>query len=215
MGLVELGFRWVRKGANFTEEIVRVSGERSHGDLSVKLRFLEDELKGFVNNGELSSCVGSNSKWNFNQDGPMLNSKCVLYKSFIEEVSIWGWPLQTAGLFRTGFSSSSITVLSGRVTEWSEGKFGYTMREANTSWGKTKWSTSVLQLDPNTWILEYSLSSVMESPNLLSLTIDLLTHMMFQAAKNVNREIFWMFSSASGNLYSSESVSKTSTMTPT
>ena len=47
----------------------------------------------------------------------MLNSKCVLYKSVIEEVSIWGWPLQTAGLFSTGFSSSSITVLSGRVTE--------------------------------------------------------------------------------------------------
>lgn len=47
----------------------------------------------------------------------MLNSKCVLYKSVIEEVSIWGWPLQTAGLFSTGFSSSSITVLSGRVSE--------------------------------------------------------------------------------------------------
>jgi len=47
----------------------------------------------------------------------MLNSKCVLYKSAIEEVSIWGWPLQTSGLFHTGFSSSSITVLSGRVTE--------------------------------------------------------------------------------------------------
>lgn len=47
----------------------------------------------------------------------MLNSKCVMYKSAIEEVSIWGWPLQTAGLFHTGFFSSSFTVLSGRVTE--------------------------------------------------------------------------------------------------
>ena len=42
----------------------------------------------------------------------MLKSKCVLYKSVTEEVSIWGWPLKTSG-----FSTSSITVLSGRVTE--------------------------------------------------------------------------------------------------
>ncbi|ESQ37074.1 hypothetical protein EUTSA_v10002568mg [Eutrema salsugineum] len=221
IGLVlclELGFNWMLKGVlkpEFTEEIVRVSGERSQSalDLGSKLRITENELKGFAKSGKFSSCRGSNSKWKFNQDGPMLNSKCPLYKSAIEEVSIWGWPLQTAGLFRTGFSSSSITVLSGRVTEWSEGRFGYLIREANTSWGKTKWSTSVLQLDPNTWILEYSQSSVTESSTLFSVTIDLLTHMMVQAAKNVNRELFCVFS-ASRNLYS-EAVSKTSTMTPT
>ncbi|WZZ83983.1 hypothetical protein YC2023_104555 [Brassica napus] len=126
----------------------------------------------------------------------MLKSKCVLYKSVTEEVSIWGWPLKTSG-----FSTSSITVLSGRVTEWSEGRFGYSIREANTSWEKTKCSTSVLQLDPNTWFLEYNLSSVVEGSTLLSLATDLLAHMMFQAAKNVNRELFWMFS-ASRNLYS-------------
>ncbi|CAH2038846.1 unnamed protein product [Thlaspi arvense] len=216
---LELGFGWVLKGIlkpEFTEAIVRSAGEGSQSarDLGAKLRITEDELKGFANNGKFSSCRGSDSKWKIDQDGPLLNSKCVVYKSAIEEVSIWGWPLQTAGLFRTGFSSSSITVLSGRVTEWSEGKFGYSIREANTSWGKSKWSTSVLQLDPNTWILEYSQSSVTESWSLLSLIIDLLTHMMYQAAKNVKRELFCVVS-ASGNLYS-EAVSKaTSTMTPT
>jgi hypothetical protein len=51
------------------------------------------------------------------QDGLLLNSRCVLYKSAMEEVSIWGWPLQTAGLLKTEFSSRSFTVLSGRVTE--------------------------------------------------------------------------------------------------
>ncbi|CAN8295476.1 unnamed protein product [Cochlearia groenlandica] len=217
IGLVlcfELAFRFVVKeilNPKFTEEIVRFAGERSHSgqDLGLKLRIFEEELKGFA----LSSCVGSNTNWKINQDGTMLNSKCVLYKSAIEEVSIWGWPLQTSGLFRTGFSSSSITVLSGRVTEWSEGNFGYSIHEANTSWAKTKWSTSVLQLDPNTWVLEYSKSSVMESSSFLSLTVDLLTHMMFQTAKNINREIFWMFSD-SRKLYS-EAVSKPSTMTPT
>lgn len=88
------------------------------------------------------------------------------------------------------------------------------MRETNTSWRKTKWSTSVLQLDSNTWVLEYSKSSVMDdSSSLLSLTMDLIKHMVFRAAKNVNREVFWMFS-ASGSLYS-EAESKASTMTPT
>lgn len=218
---LELGFGWVVKGVlkpEFTEEIVRISGERSQGanDLGAKMRISEDELKGFAKNGKFCSCVDSKSNWRFNQDGPMLlNSKCVLYKSATEEVSIWGWPLQTAGLFCTGSSSSSITVLSGRVTEWSEGNFGYSIHEANTSWGKTKWSTSVLQLDPNTWVLEYSLSSVTESSSLLSLTIDLLTRMMVQAAKNVNRELFWMFSASSRKLYSEVVSEASTTMTPT
>ena len=47
----------------------------------------------------------------------LLNSHCILYKSAMEEVRIWGWPLQTAGLLTTGFSSRSFTILSGRVTE--------------------------------------------------------------------------------------------------
>ncbi|XP_010484984.1 PREDICTED: uncharacterized protein LOC104763289 [Camelina sativa] len=207
----ELGFRWVREEGflkpEFTEEIVRNAGERSQG---MKLRLLEDEL---IIMGMISSCRGSDSKWQINQNGPMLISKCVLYKSAIEEVSIWGWPLQTAGLFHTGFFSSSITVLSGRVTEWTDGQFSYTTHETNASWGKDKWSTSVLQLDPNTWVLEYSLSSVMDGSSLLSLTMDVLKHMMFQAAKNVNREVFWMFS-ASGSLYR-EAETKGSTMTDT
>ncbi|XP_010475239.1 PREDICTED: uncharacterized protein LOC104754691 [Camelina sativa] len=209
---LELGFRWVREEGflkpKFTEEIVRNAGERSQG---VKLRLLEDEL---VIMGKISSCRGSDSKWQINQNGPMLISKCVLYKSAIEEVSIWGWPLQTAGLFHTGFFSSSITVLSGRVTEWTDGQFSYTTHETNASWGKDKWSTSVLQLDPNTWVLEYSLSSVMDGSSLLSLTMDVLKHMMFQAAKNVNREVFWMFSASGRSLYR-EAETKASTMTPT
>ncbi|KAF2620379.1 hypothetical protein F2Q68_00042758 [Brassica cretica] len=114
-------------------------------------------------------------------------------------------------IVRSGFSTSSITVLSD--TEWSEGRFGYSIREANTSWEKTRCSTSVLQLDPNTWFLEYNLSSVVEGSTLLSLAADLLAHMMFQAAKNVNRELFWMFS-ASRNLYS-VMVLEGTTMTPT
>lgn len=47
----------------------------------------------------------------------LINSRCVLYKSMVEEVSIWGWPLLTAGLLATEYSSRSFTSISGRVTE--------------------------------------------------------------------------------------------------
>ncbi|XP_009123885.1 uncharacterized protein LOC103848811 isoform X2 [Brassica rapa] len=166
----------MRKGvleSEFTEEIVRISDDRSHSgrDVGEKVTILEDELMGFVKSVNVLRCRGSNSNWRINQDGLMLKSKSV-YKSVTEEVSVWGWPLQT------------------------EGRFGYTVREANISWGKTKWSTSVLQLDHSTWVLEYSLSSVIKHSSLLSLGTDVLAHMMFQAAKNVNRRVLWMFSAS-------------------
>ena len=66
---------------------------------------------------ESSFCSCVNSYIIEFQDGLLLNSRCTLYKTAMEEVSIWGWPLQTAGLLKTGFSSRSFTILSGRVTE--------------------------------------------------------------------------------------------------
>uniref|UniRef100_A0A0D3ASW4 Protein kinase domain-containing protein n=1 Tax=Brassica oleracea var. oleracea TaxID=109376 RepID=A0A0D3ASW4_BRAOL len=87
-----LQFYWfslMRKGvleSEFTEEIVRISDDRSHSgrDVGEKVTILEDELMGFAK----------------------------------------------------------------------KGRFGYSVREANISWGKTKWSTLVLQLDHSTWVLE-------------------------------------------------------------
>ncbi|KAH0939178.1 hypothetical protein HID58_006639 [Brassica napus] len=119
----------MRKGvleSEFTEEIVRISDDRSHSgrDVGEKVTILEDELMGFVKSVNVLRCRGSNSNWRINQDGLMLKSKSV-YKSVTEEVSVWGWPLQTGELFGTGFSSSLFTVLSGR---WSEGRFGYTSK---------------------------------------------------------------------------------------
>lgn len=67
---LELGFRKGILKPEFTEEIVRKVGERSQAecDLDAKLRLLEDELKGFVNNnGKFSSCRGSNSNWKIKQ----------------------------------------------------------------------------------------------------------------------------------------------------
>lgn len=52
-----------------------------------------------------------------------MNSRCTLYKSSLEEVSIWGWPLQTGGLIASAFSSRSFTIVTGRVTEVKFSKF--------------------------------------------------------------------------------------------
>lgn len=46
-----------------------------------------------------------------------MKSRCTLYKSWSEELSVFGWPLQTSGLLASEFSSQSFTILSGRVTQ--------------------------------------------------------------------------------------------------
>lgn len=50
---LELGFSLMRKGvleSEFAEEIVKISGEKSHSgrDVGEKVRILEDELMGFA-----------------------------------------------------------------------------------------------------------------------------------------------------------------------
>ncbi|KAH8495754.1 hypothetical protein H0E87_018808 [Populus deltoides] len=179
----------------FSSDMVRSTGERSWAvqDLNRKLRFLQSELKGFVANGKVSNCSFMDSIWEINQDGLLLNSRCVLYKSAMEEVSIWGWPLQTAGLLKTEFSSRSFTVLSGRVTEWSDGGIGYSIRKANTSWVHRKWAASVVQLDPNTWILEYERSLILNSSTLFSAVAEIFKYRMSRAMKSMN-PVFWLFS---------------------
>ncbi|KAL3616673.1 hypothetical protein CASFOL_039067 [Castilleja foliolosa] len=65
--------------------------------LNGRFMFLKNGLEEFVGK-QVSSCSSVDSTWKNSQDGLLLNSRCVLYKSMSEEVSIWGWPLQTSGL---------------------------------------------------------------------------------------------------------------------
>ncbi|KAJ4822244.1 hypothetical protein Tsubulata_035666 [Turnera subulata] len=188
---VESGFSW---GVScvfrpvFSADAVKGVAQRSWvaKDLNVRLRFLQNELKGFVAGNKISNCSFVDSVWEINQDGQLLHSRCVLYKSAVEEVSIWGWPLQTAGLLKTGFASRSFTVLSGRVTEWSNGKIGYLTRKAKTSWVQRKWGASVVQLDPSTWILEYRQSSILDNSRLLSAIAELSKYKISQVMKRMN-----------------------------
>ncbi|XP_022955446.1 uncharacterized protein LOC111457471 [Cucurbita moschata] len=174
-------------------EIVRTASKKSQfvEDLNGKFRVLQRVLQEMMN-GEISNCSHSNSYWEIDQEGMLLSSKCTMYKSATEAVSIWGWPLQTAGLLRTGFSQRSFTILSGRVTEWSDGGIGYLVREANTSWVQNKWGASAVHLDPHTWVLEYRQSSLLENSSLNVMAADFFKHWMMKVMRRLKNEV-WVF----------------------
>ncbi|OVA15503.1 ERG2/sigma1 receptor-like [Macleaya cordata] len=168
---VDSGFSWIVSELlqpKLSPEMVNNIGKQSllGHDLNDRLGLLQRKL-GKVVTGKVSSCSSEDSIWELNQEGPLINSRCKLYKSMAEEVSIWGWPLQTAGLLATGFSSRSLTILSGRITEWPNGKVGFSIRNSNSSWLLGRMSASAVQLDPNTWVLEYRRSSIVENSRLL------------------------------------------------
>ncbi|KAK9070948.1 hypothetical protein SSX86_009516 [Deinandra increscens subsp. villosa] len=176
----KLGFSFVTSRVMKTKlspEIVRRLSERSLGFQDVK------EQLGFLNH-EIQYLAGAKASkplnWEIVQDGLMLRSRCQLYKSGVEEVSIWGWPLQTSGLLTTDYASRSFTILSGRVTEWSNGELRGSIRKANTSWEQGKWSASVWRLDEDTWILEYKRSFVFDNTRLISSVIEFLKFKMMR-----------------------------------
>ncbi|KAF8401718.1 hypothetical protein HHK36_012664 [Tetracentron sinense] len=174
------GFFWVVSGIvrpTLSPETVRKVGEESWvvQDLNGRLGFLQKKLGEIVDG----------------KDGLLLNSRCTLYKSAGEEVSIRGWPLQTAGLLASGFSSRSFTVLSGSVTEWSEGKVGFSVRKAYNSWVQRKWSASAVQMDPNTWLLEYRRSPILENSRLFLAAMELLKFRISRTVGEVKQQ-FWL-----------------------
>ncbi|KAL6971555.1 hypothetical protein U1Q18_031233 [Sarracenia purpurea var. burkii] len=134
------------------------------------------------------------------QDDLLLNSYCSLYKSATEEVRIWGWPLQSSGLLTAEFSSRSLIILSGRVTEWSDGKVNYSIRKANKTWMLQKWSASVVQLDPNTWILEYKWAGAARISRIVSALIEFLKFRLSREVRRMKQE-FWLLPSHGNRHY--------------
>lgn len=102
------------------------------GDLRPKLACVGTYLAEILGGDRVSKCSGG-SGWSFFfhffsfrqklkyssplQDGHLLSSKCILFDSATEEVSVCGFPVPTSGIISTGFSSRRVTVLSGRLTE--------------------------------------------------------------------------------------------------
>ncbi|KAF7850186.1 hypothetical protein BT93_L5764 [Corymbia citriodora subsp. variegata] len=192
--MADLGLRWLVSAAirpELSSDAVRQIGVESRrvSDLIWKIRFLQGELRGLVE-GRVLNCSDQNSAWKISQGGLLLNSRCTLYKSMAEEVSIWGWPLQTAGLLTAGASSRSFTVIKGRVTEWSNGNVGYVIRKVTSSWVHGKWSASVVQLDPGTLILEYKRSSILDESGFLMKALEFLKYQMTVVIGRMN-QWFW------------------------
>ncbi|CAI9118444.1 OLC1v1020016C2 [Oldenlandia corymbosa var. corymbosa] len=198
----EFGFSWVVSGVfqpQLSKDIVRNLAEKSRvlGSVNERVSFLNQELWSHVDEAT-SDCPAS--EWKIVQDGLLLNSRNVLYSSMTEEVSIWGWPLQTAGLLTAEFSSRLFTILSGRVTEWTNGEVGYLIRESNSSWVQGKWSASAVQFDPDTWILEYKQSPMLENARLVSATFEFLKFRLVRELKHLQQEFWLLF--AFGNQFS-------------
>ncbi|KAG4998354.1 hypothetical protein AAZX31_10G234800 [Glycine max] len=178
---------------SLSPDVVKRVGEKCSlvRDLNGKLRLLQKELASVVV-GEVSNCSFTDTLWEISQDGLLLNSRCTLYKSAIEEVTIWGWPLQTAGLLTNGFSSRTFTLLSGRVTQWNGGQIGYSIRTANASWVQPKWDASAVQLDPNTWVLEYQMSYIFDGTRLHSAALEFLKYRISRIVARLKKD-FWLF----------------------
>ncbi|GFS36714.1 C-8 sterol isomerase [Actinidia rufa] len=193
--VAEFGFSWTVWGVlkpDLSPETVRELSEKSWvlKDVNEKLAFLQREIQSLVI-GKVSNCSSNDSQWKINQDDLLLNSRCTLYKSATEEVSIWGWPLQTSGLLTAEFSSRSLTILSGRVTEWTDGKVSYSTRQANKSWVHQKWSSSVVQLDQNTWILEYKQARSVENLRMVSAALEFFKFRLLREVRRMKQQ-FWV-----------------------
>uniref|UniRef100_A0A7N0T787 C-8 sterol isomerase n=1 Tax=Kalanchoe fedtschenkoi TaxID=63787 RepID=A0A7N0T787_KALFE len=196
---VELGLPWVVSRTlrpHLSPAAVRDLGERTFAvnDVIGKFRMLQTELQLSVDASSISNCSHNTPDWEINQDGLLLRSRCVLYKSATEEVSVWGWPLQTAGLLASSSSLRSFTVLSGRVTQWPESYAGgYRTINARGSWVQDKFRASVIQLDGQTWVLEYSRCMLLETEGLFSAAWDFLKYRLSSAyVRDKSSQLSWL-----------------------
>ncbi|XP_072980199.1 uncharacterized protein [Typha angustifolia] len=165
-------------GPKFTAEMITKVGQESRvlgDDFKGRLGILERKIERILG-GRVSNCGSEDSTWALYQESHLFfHWRCVIYKSFAEEVSIWGSPLRTSALLPTMFSPRSLTLLSGRITEWSDGKMVSTLRASNSSsWICGQWSSAILQLDPDTWVLEYERSVFFQGPGLIPATWQML-----------------------------------------
>lgn len=80
------------------------------------------------------------------------------------------------------------------LKQWSDGKFGYHVQEVNSTWLLRNWSASVLQLDPNTWVVEYRRSSILDKSRLFSALLEFLR--LWLTSENTRmKQKFWLLSS--------------------
>ncbi|PUZ37057.1 hypothetical protein GQ55_9G087300 [Panicum hallii var. hallii] len=146
------------------------------GGLEHKLRVLEQRVGQLVGGERAANCSSQDSVWRLLQnDQQVFRWRCTVYKSVAEEVSVWGSPLRTSGLLPAALSARHLTLLSGEITEWSDGRVWPTVRASNgSSWAYRRKSAAAVRLEPETWVLEYQRSALFEGTRLIPAAAELL-----------------------------------------
>uniref|UniRef100_A0A0E0KIY8 Uncharacterized protein n=1 Tax=Oryza punctata TaxID=4537 RepID=A0A0E0KIY8_ORYPU len=176
------------------EAVARLGTEArlSTGGLSHKLRALERMLEQLVGGGEkISNCSSHDSVWQFEQnDQRVFYWRCAVYKSAAEEVTVWGSPLRTAGLLPRALAARHLTILSGKIIEWSDGRVWPTVRASNgSSWSYLGRSSPAVRLEAETWVVEYQRSVVFEGTRLIPATAELVASRCSAMAKRARRRL--------------------------
>ncbi|XP_078160280.1 C-8 sterol isomerase [Carex rostrata] len=194
--IVDSGFLLKSFGPQLEREVIGRIGEESGfllGDLKGRVGFVQEKLRPLVRDGaRVRDCGAHKSDWELNQGGSQFfHWRCVIYESMAEEVSIWGSPLRTSGLLSTTFSSRHLTILSGKITEWSDGTPVPIQRGRNSSsWACRKWTYAAIQLNPETWVLEYRRNAFFEGPRLIPAICEMVMFKISEKVRRLKRRLF-------------------------
>ncbi|WVZ60531.1 hypothetical protein U9M48_010541 [Paspalum notatum var. saurae] len=177
------------------EAVARVGADARRapgGGLEHKLHVLERGVRRLVGDESVANCSSRDSVWRLHQnDQHVFHWRCTVYKSVAEEVSVWGSPLRTSGLLPIALSARHLTLLSGEITEWSDGRVWPTVRASNgsSSWAYRKQSPAAVRLDPETWVIEYQRSALFEGTRLIPAAAELLASRCSTMARRARRRL--------------------------
>ncbi|RLN39916.1 uncharacterized protein C2845_PM01G28350 [Panicum miliaceum] len=175
------------------EAVARVGADArlAPGGLEHKLRVLERRVGQLVGGERAANCSSQDSVWRLLQnDQHVFRWRCTVYKSVAEEVSVWGSPLRTSGLVPAALSARHLTLLSGEITEWSDGRVWPTVRASNgSSWAYRRQSAAAVRLEPETWVLEYQRSALFEGTRLIPAAAELLASRCSTMARRARRRL--------------------------
>ncbi|TVU45063.1 hypothetical protein EJB05_04534, partial [Eragrostis curvula] len=175
------------------EAVARVGIEArlAPGGLENKLRVLERRVGQLVGGDRVANCSSQDSAWRFHQnEQQVFHWRCTVYKSLAEEVSVWGSPLRTSGLLPPTLSARQLTLLAGKITEWSDGRVSPTVRASNgSSWAYRRRSVGAVRLEPETWVLEYQKSVLFEGTRLIPAAAELFMSKFSTAARRARQRL--------------------------
>ncbi|CAN6303568.1 unnamed protein product [Urochloa humidicola] len=175
------------------EAVAKVGAEArlAPAGLEHKLRVLERGVRRLVGGERAANCSSQDTVWRLHQnDQHVFHWRCTVYKSVAEEVSVWGSPLRTSGLLPAALSARHLTLLSGEITEWSDGRVRPTVRASNgSSWAYRRRNAAAMRLEPETWVLEYQRSVLFEGTRLIPATAELLASRCSTMAQRARRRL--------------------------